>query len=39
MHTVPISEKEGHGFKGQLGGVYHKVWGEENEGRDVVIIL
>lgn len=38
MNPKPISQKEGHEFEGDLGGIYDNVWMEKNEGRDVIII-
>lgn len=38
MNPKPISQKEGHEFEGDLGGIYDNVWMEKNEGRNVIII-
>lgn len=39
MHTKIIKEKTGHEFERKHGGLYRKVWREERQGRNVVIVL
>lgn len=36
---VTTTEKEGHGFERKQGRVYRRVWSEEMEGGNHVIIL
>lgn len=39
MYIITIYAKEGHDFERKQGGVYGKVWKEEQEGRNCAIIL
>lgn len=36
---MTISEKRDHEFAGKLGGIYGKVWREEMEARNFIILL
>lgn len=38
MHIITISEKSGHGFEGEWGEVCARAWGEEKEGRYIIIL-
>ena len=38
LHATTIKEKRGHEFEWQQGGVYGRVWTEEREGGNDVII-
>lgn len=39
MHAVIISEKRSHEVEGKQGGVYGRIWREEIEGENVVILF
>lgn len=38
-NSIAISGNRGHGFEGEWGGVYGRVWREKRGGRNVIITL
>lgn len=38
MHAIKINEKRGYKFEGEWGGLYKRVWREERERRNVIIL-